>query len=35
MAEHVGIKNFQLFLLNVKKMLADEGLFYMQVGCDA
>lgn len=31
MAEHVGIANFQLFLTNVKNMLEDDGLFYMQV----
>lgn len=31
MAEHVGIKNFQPFLLQVKSMLKDEGFFYMQV----
>jgi len=31
MAEHVGLKNFQLFLKNVSSMLDDDGLFYMQV----
>lgn len=31
MAEHVGIANFQLFLRNVREMLTDEGIFYMQV----
>jgi len=31
MAEHVGIANFGLFLHNVRNMLKDEGLFYMQV----
>ena len=31
MAEHVGIANFGLFLGNVRSMLADDGLFYMQV----
>merc|ERR1719235_1603744 len=31
MAEHVGIANFQLFLGNVRSMLADDGIFYMQV----
>jgi cyclopropane fatty-acyl-phospholipid synthase-like methyltransferase len=31
MAEHVGIKNFQAFLLQVKHMLADDGFFYMQI----
>jgi len=31
MAEHVGIANFGLFLHNVRAMLHDDGLFYMQV----
>jgi len=31
MAEHVGIANFGLFLSNVRDMLADDGMFYMQV----
>lgn len=31
MAEHVGIKNFQTFLIQVKNMLKDEGLFYLQI----
>merc|ERR1719453_1014666 len=31
MAEHVGIANFQLFLSNVRSMLKDDGLFYIQV----
>jgi len=31
MAEHVGIKNFQNFLLQVKDLLKDEGLFYLQI----
>lgn len=31
MAEHVGIKNFQTFLLQVKEMLTDEGFFYLQI----
>jgi len=31
MAEHVGIKNFQNFLLQVKGLLKDEGLFYLQI----
>jgi len=31
MAEHVGIANFQLFLGNVRDMLTDDGIFYMQV----
>lgn len=31
MAEHVGIKNFQTFLLQVKDLLTDDGIFYMQI----
>jgi len=31
MAEHVGIANFGLFLDNVRSMLEDDGIFYMQV----
>lgn len=31
MAEHVGIKNFQQFLLQVRSMLADDGIFYLQI----
>jgi cyclopropane fatty-acyl-phospholipid synthase-like methyltransferase len=31
MAEHVGIKNFQNFLLQVKGMLKGDGLFYLQI----
>ncbi len=31
MAEHVGIKNFQRFLLQVKDMLKDDGIFYLQI----
>lgn len=31
MAEHVGIKNFQTFLLQVKEMLKDDGFFYLQI----
>eukprot|EP00941_MAST-03F_sp_MAST-3F-sp1_P004209 g4209.t1 len=31
MAEHVGIKNFQNFLLQVKGMLKDDGIFYLQI----
>jgi len=31
MAEHVGIANFQLFLGNVRDMLTEDGIFYMQV----
>ena len=31
MAEHVGIKYFQTFLLQVKDMLKDDGVFYLQI----
>ena len=31
MIEHVGIKNFQNFLLQCKDMLKDEGIFYLQL----
>jgi cyclopropane fatty-acyl-phospholipid synthase-like methyltransferase len=31
MAEHVGIKNFQKFLLQVKGLLRDDGIFYLQI----
>jgi cyclopropane fatty-acyl-phospholipid synthase-like methyltransferase len=31
MAEHVGIKNFQKFLLQVRNMLKDDGIFYLQI----
>lgn len=31
MAEHVGIKNFQKFLLQVRHMLKDDGIFYLQI----
>lgn len=31
MAEHVGIKNFQKFLLQVRSMLTDDGIFYLQI----
>lgn len=31
MAEHVGIKNFQKFLIQVKDMLTDDGIFYLQI----
>ena len=31
MAEHVGIKNFQSFLLQVRSMLEDDGIFYLQI----
>jgi sphingolipid C9-methyltransferase len=31
MAEHVGIRNFQSFLLQVRNMLEDDGIFYLQI----
>jgi len=31
MAEHVGIKNFQPFLVHVHSMLKDDGMFYIQM----
>jgi cyclopropane fatty-acyl-phospholipid synthase-like methyltransferase len=31
MAEHVGLQNFPLYLQSVRNMLADDGLFLMQV----
>jgi cyclopropane fatty-acyl-phospholipid synthase-like methyltransferase len=31
MAEHVGVKNFQTFLLQVQDMLKDDGIFYLQI----
>ena len=31
MAEHVGIRNFQRFLLQVRSMLVDDGVFYLQI----
>jgi sphingolipid C9-methyltransferase len=31
MAEHVGIRNFQSFLLQVRSMLKDDGIFYLQI----
>jgi cyclopropane fatty-acyl-phospholipid synthase-like methyltransferase len=31
MAEHVGVKNFQRFLLQVRAMLKDDGVFYLQI----
>ncbi len=33
MAEHVGIKYFKKFMKQIYDMLADEGLFYMQIAC--
>jgi len=31
MAEHVGMKNFQKFMNQIYGMLADDGLFYLQI----
>jgi len=31
MAEHVGVKNFQKFLIQVNNMLEDDGIFYLQI----
>ena len=31
MAEHVGVRNFQAFLAQVKDMLEDEGIFFLQI----
>jgi len=31
MAEHVGVKNFTSFLLQVNDMLKDDGIFYLQI----
>jgi len=31
MAEHVGVKNFQKFMRQVKGLMTDEGLFYLQI----
>ncbi|OMJ23596.1 putative fatty acid methyltransferase [Smittium culicis] len=31
MAEHVGIRKFNEFLLQIKDMLEDDGLFYLQI----
>jgi cyclopropane fatty-acyl-phospholipid synthase-like methyltransferase len=31
MAEHVGIKNFQKFLVQVKNLLKDDGMMYLQI----
>jgi cyclopropane fatty-acyl-phospholipid synthase-like methyltransferase len=31
MAEHVGIRKFQQFLVQVRTMLKDEGMFYLQI----
>jgi cyclopropane fatty-acyl-phospholipid synthase-like methyltransferase len=31
MAEHVGVRNFQRFLLQIRGMLEDDGIFYLQI----
>jgi cyclopropane fatty-acyl-phospholipid synthase-like methyltransferase len=31
MAEHVGVKNFQTFLGQVRRLLKDDGIFYLQI----
>jgi cyclopropane fatty-acyl-phospholipid synthase-like methyltransferase len=31
MAEHVGVKNFQAFLLQVRSLLKDNGIFLLQI----
>jgi len=31
MAEHVGVKNFQAFLTQVRELLQDDGLFLLQI----
>lgn len=31
MAEHVGVKNFGKFLAQVRGMLEDDGVFYLQI----
>jgi len=31
MSEHVGIRNYQKFLTQVKSLLVDDGLFYLQI----
>lgn len=31
MAEHVGVKNFQKFLCQVRELLEDDGAFYLQI----
>ena len=31
MAEHVGVKNFQSFLCQVRDLLEDDGLFLLQI----
>jgi sphingolipid C9-methyltransferase len=31
MAEHVGVRKFQEFLLQVKDLLEDDGIFFLQI----
>ncbi|ORY45462.1 S-adenosyl-L-methionine-dependent methyltransferase [Rhizoclosmatium globosum] len=31
MAEHVGVRKFQEFLIQVREMLEDDGIFYLQI----
>ncbi len=31
MSEHIGIKDYQKFMLHVKKLLKDDGIFYLQI----
>jgi cyclopropane fatty-acyl-phospholipid synthase-like methyltransferase len=31
MAEHVGVKNFQAFLTQVRELLQDDGVFLLQI----
>ena len=31
MAEHVGVRKFQEFLLQVKELLEDDGIFFLQI----
>ena len=31
MAEHVGVKNFQTFLLQIRELLQDDGMLYFQI----
>jgi cyclopropane fatty-acyl-phospholipid synthase-like methyltransferase len=33
MAEHVGLKNFEKFMAQIYNLLADDGLFYLQIAC--
>ena len=31
MSEHIGIKDYQKFMLHVKELLKDDGIFYLQI----